>query len=171
MLVSCHNTTWYHNPEDFDLNLHHSEHLKSCSGAKKFFCWLNSSQIMQWSLPYSIPRHPQISAVPIHLSCIIILSILAAHLCVWFVKFMAWHALFVSLHASLISSLFNHPNNIRWKIQTVICCSPLLLFLDPTELTVPFLNLLTCFLVAVMKIQPLLMVCTLSCPCLLRILL
>jgi len=29
MLVSYHNTTGHHNPEDLDLNLHHYESLKS----------------------------------------------------------------------------------------------------------------------------------------------
>jgi hypothetical protein len=30
MLLSYHNTTWYHNPKDFNLNLHYCESLKSC---------------------------------------------------------------------------------------------------------------------------------------------
>jgi hypothetical protein len=30
MLVSYNNTTWRHNPEDLDFNLHHCENLKSC---------------------------------------------------------------------------------------------------------------------------------------------
>jgi hypothetical protein len=31
MLVSYCNTTWHHNTEDIDLNLHHCRNLKSCA--------------------------------------------------------------------------------------------------------------------------------------------